>query len=828
MVLRFLPNEADATFDDQAEPDSVDFEILLLGHQRTGVVSGCEVTESASVGMKVDIAVGVALLEGVSAAVALQIDETIATADGSNPRVDIVSVDSGGNAVVTTGTAAAQPVAPSLPANVVPLAFVYVPTSDTTITDNQINDKRVILPPEFVSGRAAYSIDTPPLTIDAHVDSDEFDDGVLDPAWVWHNQLSTTAVESAEGRYLRLEIQNTTNGFRSLDRTAPSTPYTWTVKMDVGGEFLDFNQVGVGFRETSSGKLIVVTRNHPGAGGPSTEILKMTDFDTYSSSPFLDVDVGNDTGPMYFQLEDDGTDIFFRIGSGVTWMELFKEARGTFFTTAPDEVGLMVAPPDTTPGRPTEQVYHWARFDWTAEDSLKIPLGESSAIQDGSFRTVDTPPRSPDVDSLNDEFDDGVLDSAWEWINQGATATATEDNDGKFLRMDAGSTTPAGHTLRLLSHAVPSTPWTFTAKVNAGGSLTNFASGGISFRETSSSKLINLMISRSTDAQAVLVIKSTDPNTGSTTEKTLDIGESAGDHYLQLEDDGTDLIFLIGDGVTWTELFRETRGTWFTTGPDRVCLELGQESTTPNREAEAVFHWARFNWTAVDSLKHAIGGVTDRYQDTWLDALFFRPSDEAVHVDDQEFTGALGGTEVVTTGTVTWEQKQSVLSVRFANLTANDIASQVYALTATTAPITIDVTLSVMMSEDNHHQAGVLFSDGVTSTDSVVVAGIHRSGAVLINRGTFTNVENTELATHTPAGEWNASPTYLRLVYVSANNWQFLVSPDGVLYTDFDLGDQSFTMAPTHFGVYATTWGDATTSVASWHYLRVTDADLSL
>ena len=145
MTLSFLPNEDDATFNDQAEPDAVDYEILLLGFRQTGVVSGCDVTESSGSEMEIDVASGEALLAGVSVTVSAQADETIATADGSNPRVDLVTVNSGGTVVVTAGTAAANPVSPAIPANSVPLAFVYVPASDTTITDNQINDKRVFI-----------------------------------------------------------------------------------------------------------------------------------------------------------------------------------------------------------------------------------------------------------------------------------------------------------------------------------------------------------------------------------------------------------------------------------------------------------------------------------------------------------------------------------------------------------------------------------------------------------------------------------------------------------------------------------------------------------
>ncbi len=150
MVQPFLPNEADAFNANQAEPDSVDFEILLLGYERTGVVSGCAVTESSPAAQTVDVAVGVAILAGSQITVAVQADVAVTAADGTNPRFDLITVNSSGTVVVTAGTAAAQPVLPAIPATSVPLAALYIPTSDNTHADNQINDKRVIVPSPVV------------------------------------------------------------------------------------------------------------------------------------------------------------------------------------------------------------------------------------------------------------------------------------------------------------------------------------------------------------------------------------------------------------------------------------------------------------------------------------------------------------------------------------------------------------------------------------------------------------------------------------------------------------------------------------------------------
>ncbi len=154
MVQPFLPNEADAFHDNQAEPDSVDFEILLLGQRRTGVISGCVVSEDPSTpDMTVDVTAGEALETGEQISVSAALNNTVTAADGSNPRIDLVTINASGSVVVTAGTAAVQPVMPAVPATSVPLAALYVPQSDTSIANDQITDKRV-----FVADRYVFNV----------------------------------------------------------------------------------------------------------------------------------------------------------------------------------------------------------------------------------------------------------------------------------------------------------------------------------------------------------------------------------------------------------------------------------------------------------------------------------------------------------------------------------------------------------------------------------------------------------------------------------------------------------------------------------------------
>lgn len=145
----FLPNEADANLSNQAQPDSIDFEILrgLSAGGPTGVSAGCAVSEDpATPDMTVDVAAGWVRLGGKMIEVSAQAGNAITAADGSNVRIDLVTVNSSGTVVVTDGTPAAEPVCPDVPASSVPLAMVYVPASDSTTEDEQIVDKRYWVP----------------------------------------------------------------------------------------------------------------------------------------------------------------------------------------------------------------------------------------------------------------------------------------------------------------------------------------------------------------------------------------------------------------------------------------------------------------------------------------------------------------------------------------------------------------------------------------------------------------------------------------------------------------------------------------------------------
>jgi hypothetical protein len=149
-----IPNEGAGVDGNQSELDAADFEILVAGHERTGVRAGCGVTPHANP-LTVVVAVGTVELRATEVAVAGG-NVVLDAADPVNPRFDLIVVNGAGALGKITGTPAPidgvpGPVFPAIPKDGsgsldrVVLAAVWVPAGDSIIQVGQIRDRRVPL-----------------------------------------------------------------------------------------------------------------------------------------------------------------------------------------------------------------------------------------------------------------------------------------------------------------------------------------------------------------------------------------------------------------------------------------------------------------------------------------------------------------------------------------------------------------------------------------------------------------------------------------------------------------------------------------------------------
>lgn len=248
--MPFIPNEADAAFPDQAEPDAGDFDILANGGGSIGVVSGCAVTAQATPDMTVAVASGRVVAGALPGVAVTAGNLTIAAADATNPRFDLISVNSSGVKAVIAGTASTNPVFPLIPASTVILAAIYIPAGDTAINANQIRDKRV-----FVLEPAKLS-DTPPPgdgTGTAGVETTGARGDHAHPATVTANvqEASYTLVLSDLGKVIEMNVA----GANTL-----TVPPDSSVAFPVGS-LIEVHQYGAGQVTITAGAGVALRNN---------------------------------------------------------------------------------------------------------------------------------------------------------------------------------------------------------------------------------------------------------------------------------------------------------------------------------------------------------------------------------------------------------------------------------------------------------------------------------------------------------------------------------------------------------------------------------------
>lgn len=147
------------TFADNTQFSAVAWNAMTNAHNYEAVLSGLTPSDGAS-GLDVDYASGTALANGTFVSPTSG-TVTLSAADPSNPRVDIITVDDTATVSDTTGTAAADPVAPDIPSGETLIAAVEVAAGATTLATADIHDYRVLLadPSSELADGGAFEMD---------------------------------------------------------------------------------------------------------------------------------------------------------------------------------------------------------------------------------------------------------------------------------------------------------------------------------------------------------------------------------------------------------------------------------------------------------------------------------------------------------------------------------------------------------------------------------------------------------------------------------------------------------------------------------------------
>lgn len=125
-----------------------DIRAVIDGCRNWGVKSGLGVTESSPAAMSVLLAAGTCEVDNIEYEAVLPQNVAIAAADVTNPRKDIIVYDtSADQPAAITGTPAAAPVAPDVPADDIYLGMVHIAANAVTIANVNIDEGRVYVDP---------------------------------------------------------------------------------------------------------------------------------------------------------------------------------------------------------------------------------------------------------------------------------------------------------------------------------------------------------------------------------------------------------------------------------------------------------------------------------------------------------------------------------------------------------------------------------------------------------------------------------------------------------------------------------------------------------
>ena len=192
--------------------------------------------------------------------------------------------------------------------------------------------------------------------------------------------------------------------------------------------------------------------------------------------------------------------------------------------------------------------------------------------------------------------DDGttiLAASDFTWVNQGST-TATDQNGTILLDAPAAS----GENIRLLKRTAPSAPYSYIMAMQGVGIKEGVQQFGVNFRQSSSSKIMSLVLEADgSGSNRLAIYKHTNATTYSgsallSPTNCMFVGKYL---WFKIEDDNTNIKFYVSlDGISFVQMASETRTTFFTTsGPDEVGFAINNEGSTNYHMLARLAHWSR-------------------------------------------------------------------------------------------------------------------------------------------------------------------------------------------------------------------------------------------
>jgi hypothetical protein len=187
--------------------------------------------------------------------------------------------------------------------------------------------------------------------------------------FTWQNQGGASASDDNGTIFLNCPTDASFNA-RVLERTAPSTPYTYIAAFSTLCPLVDSDAkpgFGFGFRETSSSKLMVCTLRMESFF--DNEFLICMQRFSSTTSLFTTNDGSRRTqivsDLIWIKMENNGTNLKWYIGpDGVNWMLYFSESKTAWFSSGPDRLvwfGLNNGNSGSPSAELHVRLHHWSK-----------------------------------------------------------------------------------------------------------------------------------------------------------------------------------------------------------------------------------------------------------------------------------------------------------------------------------------------------------------------------------------------------------------------------------------------------------------------------------
>lgn len=163
---------------------------------------------------------------------------------------------------------------------------------------------------------------------------DEFDDSAKLPGggsalWSWYNQSSFTATISGTNVIFKAVAGSTY--VTALMQAVPSAPFTMTCKVSILASVANYMGAGLFLHDTGSGKLKYFVNKYNSGWAP--ELTQFSNVSTFNATLARDALVNVIPATIYLRIIDDNTNLKYQWSlDGVTYLELYTEARTTYFT----------------------------------------------------------------------------------------------------------------------------------------------------------------------------------------------------------------------------------------------------------------------------------------------------------------------------------------------------------------------------------------------------------------------------------------------------------------------------------------------------------------